>query len=121
MKGILRYTIIFFVSLFSVSVFATDDLTLVNPAPLCPPNAYTVKIRSYVIVPPPDGKIEVHYNLCDADGAVFAQDKVVIDGSDYTDVVGFTIRTEDVGTKIGAGLKLLIWNKLESKFSIEFE
>lgn len=31
----------------------------------------------------------------------------------FTDVFGFVIRTQDVGTKIGLGLRSLIWNKFK--------
>lgn len=32
----------------------------------------------------------------------------------FTDVFGFTIRTQDVGTKIGLGLRTLVWNKFKA-------
>jgi hypothetical protein len=32
----------------------------------------------------------------------------------FTDVFGFTIRTEDVGTSIGVGLRILIWNRMKA-------
>ena len=31
----------------------------------------------------------------------------------FTDVFGFTIRAQDVGTSIGSGLKTLIWNRMK--------
>jgi len=101
--------------------FATDDLDLTTPAPVCTPDTYTIKIRSYVIVPPPDGKINVYYDMCDSNGNRFDQGVAVIQDSDFTDIMGFEIRTQDVGTKIGLGLKQLIWNKLKSMYSIDFQ
>ena len=35
-------------------------------------------------------------------------------GTCFSDVFGFQIRTQDVGTSIGAGLRTLIWNKMKS-------
>ena len=105
----------------SIPSLATDDLLLETPAPLCTDDTYTMKIRHYKIVPPPVRRIEVSYNLCDSQGAVFKQGVAVIDGSDFTDVINFSIRAQDVGTGIGAGLKTLIWNKLEILYGITFQ
>jgi len=113
-------TILFVLFICGVA-FATDDLPLTTPAPICTDDTHTMKIRRYVIIPPPDGSIEVHYNLCDSSGNVFRQGKLVLDGSDFTDVVNFQIRTQDVGVGIGLGLKQLIWNKIESVYGLEFQ
>jgi hypothetical protein len=38
-----------------------------------------------------------------------------ITDTDFDDVFGFIVRQQDVGTKIGVGLRALIWNKFKSE------
>ena len=103
------------------TAFGADELILTDPSPICTPDTYKIKIRSYVITPPPDGKISVYFDMCDMNDNRFDQGVVVIEGSDFTDVMGFNIRAEDVGTAIGQGLKQLVWNKLKTMYSIDFQ
>ena len=37
-----------------------------------------------------------------------------MDDTCFTDVFGFIIRTQDAGTKMGVGLRTLIWNKMQA-------
>ena len=124
----MRYFAIFSIVLFGLmglliaaTSWSADELVLTDPSPVCTPDTYKIKIRSYVIIPPPDGKINVYYDMCDLNDNRFDQGVAVIEGSDFTDVMGFTIRAEDVGVAIGQGLKQLVWNKLKAMYSIDFE
>jgi len=50
------------------------------------------------------------YPCCTGAGTGTCDD---LEDSCFTDVFGFVIRSQDVGTKIGAGLRTLIWNKFK--------
>ena len=124
-KFIILFVLLFgfsFVPIGSVLMFlyAEDELELTSPAPICDDNVYKLRVRSYVIIPPPNGRIEVDFDMCNDAGDVMGSKRGIIDGTDFTDIVNFQIRTQDVGVKFGVGFKQLIWNKLRSKYSIDF-
>ena len=53
----------------------------------------------------------VPYECCTGLGTGTCDD---MEDTCFSDVFGFTIRTQDVGTSIGLGLRTLIWNKMKA-------
>ena len=59
--------------------------------------------------------------IIDASGNKVWDSQLEITGSDFQDVMGFSIRAQDVGTAIGVGLKGLIYNKMEAFYGVSFQ
>ena len=55
--------------------------------------------------------VEDPYECCTGAGTGTCDD---MEDTCFADVFGFLIRSQDVGTKIGVGLRTLIWNKMKA-------
>ena len=84
-------------------------------------NAAGMNVRYIQIFPGPHQAIIVHFDWLDVSGNKVWDSQLEITGSDFTDIMGFQIRSQDVGTAIGTGLKQLIWNKLATFYGVEFQ
>jgi hypothetical protein len=95
-------------------------------ADLSSPTTVTVPTATKIIVSPIvinsyDATVSVTYRWIDSSGnAIYAPGKpgtfdttITWSGTDYTDIFGFVIRQQDVGVKIGIGLRKLIIIKLK--------
>ena len=78
-------------------------------------------VRYIQIYPAPNQTIIVYFDWMDASGNKVWDSSLEITGSDFQDVMGFQIRSQDVGTAIGQGLKQLIWNKMETYYGVTFQ
>jgi hypothetical protein len=104
--------------------------TLTLPEPLALPTATQIQFTK-VIIEMGIKQITVEYRFLDANNQdIFvpgsgsasrywrAIDAPAADGqpekTDYTDIFGFIIRSQDVGKKIGTGLWMLIWSKMKT-------
>jgi len=85
------------------------------------PLADRINVQRYVIIPPPEGKIIVTFDWKSSTGEEICGATATLEGADFNDVMAFSIRSQDVGTAIGAGLKQLIWNKMKVIYGIDFQ
>ena len=98
---------------------------------LSSPTTVTVPTATKIIVSPItinsfDANVSVTYRWIDAAGSpIYAPGKpgtfdttITWSGTDYTDIFGFVIRQQDVGERIGVGLRKLIINKLKRDVTV---
>lgn len=80
-----------------------------------------LNVRYIQIYPAPNQTIIVYFDWLDATGKKVWDSQLEITGTDFQDVMGFQIRSQDVGTPIGQGLKQLIYNKLATYYGVAFQ
>jgi hypothetical protein len=106
--------------MFFVSLAGAEQLDFT--APKQPTSDSTgINVRYIQIYPPPNQTIIVYFDWLDATGKKVWDSNLEISGQDFQDIMGFQIRSQDVGTPIGQGLKQLIWNKLEAFYGVTFQ
>lgn len=93
-----------------------DTVVLNSPESLTVPTAAKLDWRLGSI-DAQERVLTVYYRWRDSDGHVIDRgrgdrwDRWECAGECFTDVFSFQVRSQDVGTAIGAGLRQLIWNK----------
>ncbi len=107
-------------------VFLSGGLLMAEQLDLTAPtqpiaDAASMNIRYIQIYPSPNQTIIVHFDWQDASGNKVWDSQLEITGSDFQDVMVFSIRAQDVGTAIGQGLKGLIYNKMETYYGVSFQ
>lgn len=96
-----------------------DTVTLTSPEVLTVPTAAKLDWRLGSI-DAQEGVLTVYYRWRDSDGHVIDRgrgdrwERWECSGTCFTDVFSFQVRSQDVGTAIGAGLRQLIWNKFRA-------
>jgi len=102
-------------------LYAGDELILTAPKEVVP-LAERININYYQIVPNNPAYMLVNFDWKDTSGMIIKSGvQIVLSGQDFTDVFGFIIRAQDVGTPIGPGLKQLVWNKLKTILVVDFQ
>ena len=107
-----------FLALIASPCLAGETFTLTTPVTVNP-QAYGGEITGYEIIPGSGGRFIIHFRWKDDAGDVIGLEQTVEwSGSDFTDIFGFVIRTQDVGVTIGVGLRDLVHNKIEVKYGV---
>jgi len=110
-----------------------DEITLTSPETLSSPTA--AKIGGWIVtkIDATNKVLQVQYRWLGTENNVIHLNSVnpwytwtcrdIVDDPEtpeneastcFSDVFGFQIRAQDVGTKIGVGLRTLIWNKFKT-------
>lgn len=118
----MKYSVCVLVVMLIAGVALADTLTLNSAETLTPESSQKLSWE-IVRINAQEKVLTVKYQWLDAsDTPVYTRPGGVLywdcrdDGSStcFSDVFGFVIRSGDVGTKIGAGLRTLIWNKMKA-------
>lgn len=105
----------------STSVFAGETFTLTTPVTVSN-QATGGEITSYSIIPGPGPRFVINFRWTDASGnEVGVPQAVTWSGQDFLDIFGYVIQAGDAGTTLGAGLRILIHNKIEAKYGVSIE
>lgn len=121
----IKYCIIIIALIFSILIPVYADVVTLNSAEtLQTPTSQKLNWKIALIDATTKTMI-IHYRWIDADNnTIKLNDRSGVntwvckdDGVDtcFSDIFGFQIRAQDVGTKIGVGLRTLIWNHFKSE------
>jgi len=121
MKTIIALIVLLFTLSSYCLLYAGDELILTAPKEVVP-FAERIVVNYYQIVPNSPPYMLVNFDWKDTSGMIIKSGvQIVLSGQDFTDVFGFLIRAQDVGTPIGQGLKQLVWNKLKTVLAVDFQ
>lgn len=99
---------------FSVNGYAVD-ITLDNPENLTPTQWQKLKWdRISIFILAKTLKIKYRFKTAAGVDIPGTSRDWECSGTCFDDTFGFTIRAQDVGTTLGAGLKQLLWNKMKA-------
>ena len=130
MKKVLLIAFMFLI----FGVAQADRLTLTTPQTTAPPEATSIEVAKYIFdIENRTNQLIVIFYYLDIDGnriyglnekveqkfrcQNMADNPATVEDETSTcwsDIIGYSIRAQDEGVKIGIGLRTLIWNKMKN-------